>query len=47
MTQENKNLQMAMETIKSNNIKCESICTGYKWLCDNCIKNLNNKTTKL
>lgn len=31
-----------MATIKSNNIKCKSICTGYKWLCDNCIKNLNN-----
>ncbi len=22
--------------------KCESICTGYKWLCDNCIKNATN-----
>ena len=31
-----------MATIKSNNIKCKSICTGYKWLCDNCVNNLNN-----
>jgi len=31
-----------MTKIKSNNIKCKSICTSYKWLCDNCIKNLNN-----
>lgn len=33
---------MIMATIKSNSIKCKSICSGYKWLCDNCIKNLNN-----
>ena len=33
---------IAMATVKSDNIKCKSICTGYKWLCDNCIKNLNN-----
>lgn len=19
--------------------KCTSICTGYKWLCDNCVRN--------
>ena len=33
---------MNMTTIKSNNIKCKSTCTGYKWLCDNCTKNLSN-----